>query len=89
MRLIDAEELEREIKSKSQSLDDLWETMGILNTIRNTPTRSMAPEEAEWEEQRDKSKPLYGFSICSNCGDWTCDETKFCPECGRKMKNAR
>ena len=37
-RLIDADALKEVIFSKSDSMEDLWDTAGILNLINSTPT---------------------------------------------------
>lgn len=38
MRLIDADALKETIFEKTDGLEDLWDTAGILNTINNAPT---------------------------------------------------
>ena len=38
MKLIDADELKKVIFSKSDSMEDLWDTAGVLNAINNAPT---------------------------------------------------
>lgn len=38
MRLIDADALRELVRSKSNDPEDLWDTMGVLNAINNTPT---------------------------------------------------
>lgn len=38
MRLIDADALKEAIFSKSDSMEDLWDTAGVLNLINNNPT---------------------------------------------------
>ena len=67
----------------------------VMNTIDNAPTVAKRPQ-GEWiyPEKTDKEKGYGGY--CSNCKcdmpifveDWKqkyC-ETKFCPNCGAKMK---
>lgn len=43
--------------------------------------------DAEWHD--DYTEP--GWIICSGCGwkDWHDRKTKFCPKCGRRMKNGK
>lgn len=38
MRLINADELKETIFEKTDSLEDLWDTAGVLNAINNTKT---------------------------------------------------
>ena len=38
MRLIDADALKEVIHSKSDGMEDLWDTAGVLNAINNSPT---------------------------------------------------
>ena len=38
MRLIDADALKEVIHSKSDGMDDLWDTAGVLNAISKSPT---------------------------------------------------
>ncbi len=38
MRTIDADALKEVILSKSDSMEDLWDTAGVLNAIDNAPT---------------------------------------------------
>lgn len=38
MRLIDADDLKETIFEKTNSLEDLWDTAGVLNAINNAPT---------------------------------------------------
>jgi hypothetical protein len=44
MRLIDADALKDLIHSKSNGPEDLWDTMGVLNAINNTPTIPLPDE---------------------------------------------
>lgn len=37
-RLIDGDALKKVILSKSDSMEDLWDTAGVLNAINNAPT---------------------------------------------------
>jgi hypothetical protein len=38
MRIIDADALKEAVFSKSDNMEDLWDTAGVLNLINNTPT---------------------------------------------------
>lgn len=38
MRLIDADELKEVVFSKTDGMEDLWDTAGVLNAINNAPT---------------------------------------------------
>ena len=47
MRLIDADALKELIQSKSNGPEDLWDTMGVLNAINNTPTVELTEDDIQ------------------------------------------
>lgn len=49
MRLIDADALKEVIHSKSDGMEDLWDTAGVLNAINCSPT--VEPDISEIEEK--------------------------------------
>lgn len=42
--------------------------------------------QGHWILQTDKSKKLYGWHICSECGAYIGEPTNYCSECGTKME---
>lgn len=44
------------------------------------------PKKGRWILQEDKTKKLYGWHICSECGAWIGEPSKFCSECGADMR---
>ena len=58
---------------------DLFQIAATLNKIAGTmPKTSEATSRPTWEKEGD-------FFKCGNCGELSCCEGKFCPECGAKM----
>ena len=40
----------------------------------------------KWKLQTDKTKKLYGWHICSECGSWIGEPTNYCSNCGAMME---
>ena len=58
---------------------DLFQIAGALNKIAETmPKAPEATSRPTWKKEGD-------FFKCGNCGELSCCEGKFCPECGAKM----
>lgn len=78
MRLIDADALKETIFEKTDSLEDLWDTAGVLNAINNAPT--VEPEtkvvanitfnKEETEELVEKAKADILAQIERPQGEW-------------------
>lgn len=51
------------------------------------PTGTSKEREGEWNDDYTE----HGWILCSGCGwkDWHDRNTKFCPVCGRRMKNGK
>lgn len=90
MRLIDADELERDLESLKQDYEDEGcdskRIDGIddcIEEIRCTESVDAVPViHASWVEDD------YGFNHCNICGwEWDTPETEsaYCPNCGAKM----
>ena len=45
-----------------------------------------AQKKGEWTLQEDKTKKLYGWHICSECGAWIGEPTNYCSNCGADMR---
>ena len=94
-RYIDAEELRRRVKEKTNPYGkptlDYESGVKVLNMIDNAPTADVAPKiEGEWVQSEDWE---YDYR-CSSCGNDALEGrygnndlcTKFCPCCGAHMK---
>lgn len=58
---------------------DLYQIAAALNKIAETmPKAPEATSRPTWKKEGD-------FFKCGNCGELSCCEGKFCPECGVKM----
>jgi len=58
-RLIDAEALKDTVMSKSDGMEDLWDTAGVLNMINNAPTVCVDLSEYSdklWKEAYERGK---------------------------------
>ena len=42
-----------------------------------------------WILQDDKTKPLYGWHLCSECGSWIGEPANFCSVCGADMRGEK
>ena len=59
---------------------DLYQIAGALNKIAETmPKAPEATSRSKWIDCDE------GNFKCGNCGELSCCEGKFCPECGAKM----
>lgn len=43
-------------------------------------------KKGKWTLQEDKTKKLYGWHICSECGAWIGEPTNYCSNCGADMR---
>ena len=43
-------------------------------------------KKGKWILQEDKAQPLYGWHICSECGAYIGEPSKYCSECGSDMR---
>ena len=50
------------------------------------PSAEPARKKGKWNLQEDKAKPLYGWHICSECGAYIGEPSKYCSECGADMR---
>ena len=85
MRLIDADALKREITDSGEDSTIANYVRHVLReTLDNVPTINAVPvrhgrwlrmdEAPEWDQRR-----------CSECGDISCCQRNYCPNCGAKM----
>lgn len=84
MRPIDADALKVII---GQVCWDYDEMLAVQKTIDEQPT--IDPPQGEWEERFvEYASPWFRRRFyCSNCGNWnTYGMTRYCPDCGAKMK---
>ena len=103
MRLIDADELKETIFEKTDSLEDIWDTAGVLNAINNAPTieGEILTEEAysdlclrasrerpQGEWIRKQVTPASCTYFCSECGIEEVILGNFCRWCGADMRGA-
>ena len=59
--------------------EDLYQIAGALNKIAGIMPKALeAASRPTWKKEGD-------FFKCGNCGELSCCEGKFCPECGAKM----
>ena len=61
----------------------------FTDAIEDAPTVTADPPQGEWEERivECESPYLRRRFYCSNCGNWnTYGMTRYCPDCGAKMK---
>lgn len=78
-RLIDAEALKEEVHKKSNSPEDVWDTMGVLNLINCSPTVEFGyltncsncerVEKIRASRPRGKWIEENGIPICSECNN--------------------
>ena len=58
-----------------------------LKKIRNAPSADVQPvRHGHWTLQEDRTKKLYGWYFCSECGAWIGEPTNYCSNCGADMK---
>lgn len=68
-------------KSRNVPLDE------IIDRIKQVPAADVAPvRHGRWIKQNDRTKPLYGWNICSECGAVLGSVAPYCSECGAKME---
>ena len=95
-RLIDADALKKVIFSKSDSMEDLWDTAGVLNAINNAPTveppnqlvlRARDDSELEqlkeaWSKGTINFTPIVAYTEIpqDRWGKWVVSEIQ-CPNC--------
>lgn len=83
MRLIDADEL---IKHKGNCYDARGHLLYAIGTgnILKAPTIEAEPvRHGRWEPY--KEAPDWDQKQCSVCGDISCCQRNYCPNCGAKM----
>lgn len=73
VRLIDANALKKVIFSKSDGMEDLWDTAGVLNAINNAPTIK-SPDICYIERPQGELVEDNNHNIV-------------CPFCGAKLKS--
>ena len=88
MRMIDADALKDLIHSKSNGPEDLWDTMGVLNAINNSPTVDVYTTE-QVKELVELNKKLQKLSEKRPQGKWIV-RTEYdgfvhaqCDQCGK------
>lgn len=86
MRLIDADEL-----LTAFPIDDepMLTKSCVRMTIRHMPTIESEVQpvrHGHWTLQEDRTKKLYGWHFCSECGAWIGEPTNYCSNCGADMR---
>ena len=93
MRLIDADALKETIFEKIDSLEDLWDSAGVLNAINHTPTVEIKPianitiDEEKMKEyvEQAKAETLAEYKIERKQGKWidigNTGSSNFCSVC--------
>lgn len=88
-RIIDADALKKVIFSKTDSMEDLWDTAGVLNLINNAPTVEITEKQAilllinsGWlvnhdKELREKWERPQGDCESSNNSHNLCNHSRF------------
>lgn len=62
--------------------------MPEYRAIEALPTVDAAPiRHGRWIRQGDRSKPLYGWNICSECGAVLGSVAPYCSECGATLND--
>jgi hypothetical protein len=93
MRLIDADELKEIVFSKSDRMEDLWDTAGVLNLINNAPTVNLDERDSDAYESgyiaglHDAIRPQGTWKryMTGYQGKKVLNITFKCSECGRKI----
>lgn len=58
----------------------------IEERIEQMPAADVQPvRHGRWKLQNDRSKPLYGWLFCSECGAYIGEPTNYCSNCGERM----
>lgn len=53
----------------------------------NEPSADVQPvRHGHWTLQEDRTKKLYGWHICSECGAFIGEPTNYCSNCGADMR---
>lgn len=98
MRLIDADALKKEVKTlfcpdgyKIMMLERIDSAPAVIKcsmTSDGLPLMDLRPRpQGEWVyEEKKISYALFGYYVCSVCGEHYANNTNFCPNCGAKMK---
>lgn len=60
-----------------------WDKALATAMLKNLPS---AERKGHWILQEDRTKKLYGWHICSECGAWIGEPANFCSECGADMR---
>lgn len=85
-------ELEAAIEMFEQAFDNNWEVSGTLDRLRAIPAADVVEAgEAEWRYQT-MSVPggngqTYAKWSCSACKGKQKKRSRYCPDCGKRMKN--
>lgn len=83
-RYIDADALIDDIRKHSESYfaDDF-----AHEWVDKQPSADVKPiRHGRWTLQEDRTKKLYGWHICSECGAWIGEPTNYCSNCGADMR---
>ena len=59
----------------------------LLEYIDALPSADVQPvRHGRWTLQEDRTKKLFGWYICSECGAWIGEPTNYCSNCGADMR---
>ena len=98
MRLIDADALTEYLKCLFPARG-MWEIEGdtakdaicetvveAMEMVKNMETIKPKRKRGKWIFQGNRSKTLYGWYFCSECGAYIGGKCNFCSECGADMR---
>lgn len=67
--------------------DAVIRVSAVNYVLRNLPSADVQPvRHGHWTLQEDRTKKLYGWHICSECGAWIGEPTNYCSNCGADMR---
>lgn len=67
--------------------DGMLDEFDTESILRKEPSADVQPvRHGHWTLQEDRTKKLYGWHICSECGAWIGEPTNYCPNCGADMR---
>ena len=65
----------------------LLRTNEIRARFEQQPSTEVQPvRHGRWTLQEDRTKKLFGWYICSECGAWIGEPTNYCSNCGADMR---
>ena len=69
------------------NLPPMLDKADVYDNLRLLPSADVQPvRHGHWTLQEDRTKKLYGWHICSECGAWIGEPTNYCSNCGADMR---